>query len=189
MKSLITLVLGVMLAGCAEDIKPHTSADHYQYGKTPLHFNVGRIDFIKEINPGFEDKHRQTHAYTKLDKALQDWAHKTFINRGFENTLVVIVEKAKILETDLVRKGKLFRVEESERYDGHITVRLELKDPHGHTLQSLVTTAMHSQTVLENISDHKREKKIDELVLKLIDELDDRVRDNVKEHLSGYISY
>ena len=189
MKNLVIAILTLALASCADNPKPDDQALSYTMGKTPLHFNVSRIDFIKEISPGFENKHRQMNVYPLLDQALQDWAHKTFINRGFENTLVVIIEKAKVIETNLFRKGKLFRIEESEKYDGDIVVRLELKDSQGHTIQTLITTAMHSQTVLENISEHKRRKKIEALVLMLIDELDDRVRANVKEHLSGYITY
>ena len=94
-----------------------------------------------------------------------------------------------IKEAAIPKQAKLFTYVESEKYDGKLAVRLELRDENGAVRESTVTAVEHTISVLENISPEKRERKIIELVHSLVNELDDRMRKNVKEHLSGYVSY
>jgi hypothetical protein len=187
MKKLLTFSLTLLLISCTNEPKPTPKIENDL--KSPLYFNVATVEFIMAVHPTFEDQYRKRRPYPELATALQDWGQQTFVNRGSKGTLILTVERADIKESAMPRKQKAFTYVESEKYEGTLSVRLEIKDEHGVTRESMVTTASHMISVLENISLAKREKKIAELAHNLVNEMDERMRQNIQEHLSAYLVY
>ncbi len=189
MRQLLAVNFAIFLAACSSELKQVPTVDFSN--KPPLFFNVATVEFIPAFAPIFEDKFRKTRSYPEFASAIQNWSQHNFINRGTTGALIVTIEQADIKESSIPKKHQglkgVFTYDPSEKYEGNLAVRLEIKDENGFTKESTLTSTSHTITVLENITLAKRDQKIADLMHTLIEELDSRLRDNVNENLTDHL--
>ena len=81
----------------------------------------------------------------------------------------------------------MFTIDQSERYDAAIEVRLSVRRPAGQPSAAITVRAERSQTVPEDITLNEREKLWFDLTEALMTDLDARLEAEIRRNLAAYL--
>lgn len=186
----VAVVSAGLLAGCASPVQrpayPQISFRHLE----PIPIDVARVEvenrYVSPATaPNVEHRFPVSPAATALN-----WGRDRLRPVGASGVARLIVERASAVEVPLKRSSGLrgaFTNDQSERYDGVVTVALEILDGNGERRAIARATARRSQTVPEDISLNEREKAWFEMTEAMMATLNTALENQVRSHLKDWV--
>ena len=140
---------------------PQKFADLSYKHKPFIRFAVDRIDVAhKFIMPNLQKK-IGAEMPVKPSTVANQWAKDRLRAVGGENIIQVTIAQASIVEVPLLVKDGIqgiFTNDQSERYDGTIEIKIEVKNKKGKQLGMISSKSNRSQTVPEDTTITERKK-------------------------------
>ena len=157
----LTSGLAAGLAGCAGQAPPSRQfADITFRQYAPLRFRAGRIDVVTEYAAPKAAPNVDHLFPVTLSNMAERWGFDRLSASGGDLIARYVVSEASVIETSLPRTQGLratFKIEQSERYDGRLIVRLDLVTPRGSVEGSVTAQIDRLETIGENASIAERE--------------------------------
>lgn len=157
----------------------------------PLRLNVARVEVIKKYQSSSTPPHVENDLPMPPVAMIQQWVQDRLLPMGKTGYAVVTIEDASVIEASLPgTKGfkGMFTVDQSERYDAKMSVKIEIFDDAGNAKGFAYARAQGSRTVGENLTLGQRRKVWIVMMEKIMNNLDEELDRNVKSYLSQYIS-
>ena len=183
----LLLVAVLVLAGCSS--APSRTLPEITFAdQSPIALDVERIEIVQRYEPAFADPYVD-HLFPRPPATvIRRWAEERLLARGATGTATLIIQDASVTEEVLARNPGLqglVTIEQSERYEARIAVRLEVTKPTSSGYAEVL--AQRSITAPENASLADREQIWFELTENVIDDLDAKFEQEVAQGLSRYI--
>ncbi len=122
-------------------------------------------------------------------KTMDTWAHQRIKPMGGSGTALVKITENRFVEVPLdTEQGVegMFTNSQSERYEGAMTVRIEIVgDPGGSGFVEARATA--SRTVPEDFSINQREQALYDMVAAIVRNLDERLVTEIRANLARWV--
>lgn len=157
--------------------------------KQQIRLAVESIEIINEYRPTFESPHIEHLMPVAPGPAAERWAQDVLRATGGTDKAVFVITDASATEAKLrVQKGiqGAFTVDQSERYDARLSVRLEVRTQENRRRAVTEVFAERSSTIAENASPNARAELWYKLVEDLMEAFDRSMRPNVSTHLGQY---
>lgn len=179
----------LVLAGCGS-APPRVFPELTFADRSPITLDVARIEIEQRFQPALADPYVD-HLFPQQPAAVvRRWAGERLAARGDSGTATLIIQDASVTEEVLAREPGLrglVTIEQSERYDARLAVRLEIDDPARRRSGFAEVQAQRWMTTAENVSLAEREQAWFELTEKAVRDLDARFEQEVNEGLSQFL--
>ena len=183
------LLTAGVVAGCEtaapEPQKPELSYAHLG----AIRLDVAKVEVVDEYLPPLQPPNVEHEFPISPAEALQQWARDRLQAAGKDRKARFIIRNAAVQEIALDKKKGLrglFTKDQSERYDGRITVQLEIRSNRGFRDAFVEAMAEESRTVPEDISIVERERVFLQITKELIAVLNAEIEKQIAAHLSSY---
>ncbi|HLB80291.1 MAG TPA: hypothetical protein VJJ77_07285 [Dongiaceae bacterium] len=186
--------MGVLLlaavAACSTSPKREQFAELTYAHLPPFRLDVAVVDVIDETRPTTAAPNVAHLFPVAPATAAARWAKDRLVAVGTSGSVRYTIVEASAIEAPLERttglKG-MFTIDQSERYDAAIEVRLTVQKPAGQPSVTVTVRAERSQTVPEDITLNEREKLWFDLTEGLMTDLDARLEKDIRQHLATYL--
>ncbi len=186
----VFILIAGLLAGCAESadrpVYPQISFAHLP----KIALDVARIEVANTyVSPATEPNVEHRFPVSPAASAL-NWGRDRLQPAGAGGVARVTLERASVVEVPLEKtKGVrgAFTNDQSERYNGVITMSVEILNAEGERQGIVRATAQRSQTVPEDISLNEREKIWFDMTEKLMATMNEALETQVRTHLKTWI--
>jgi hypothetical protein len=183
------LILG--LGGCAgRGPQNRQFADITFRQFAPLRFRAARIDVVSEYVASRSAPNVDSQMPVTPSAMAERWAFDRLSAAGGEITARYVIMDASVIETALPRTQGLratFKIEQSERYDGRIIVRLDLLTPRGNVEGSVTAQVDRVETIGENASIADREALWFSMVEAMGRDLNAQMERQIRQHLLRFM--
>ena len=193
MKFLLRLLLAGLamayLAGCETNL-PLNGFPELRYNHlAPIRLDAVRVEVVQQYKsigarPYVEHEFPQRPA-----EAAARWATDRLQAVGTRNIVRMTILKGSVVEVPLARtegvKG-IFTIDQSEQYDGTLSVRVEIIGPDGQQLAYVASQATKSRSVPENITLADREKTWFRMTESMMNELNLSLERQIMEHFKPW---
>ena len=186
--------MGVLLlaavAACSTPPKREQFAELTYAHLAPFRLDVAVVDVIDETRPTTAAPHVAHLFPVAPATAAARWAKDRLVAVGASGSALYTVVEASAVEAPLERttglKG-MFTIDQSERYDAAIEVRLSVQKPAGQPSAAITVRAERSQTVPEDATLNERERVWFDLTEKLMTDLDARLEAEIRRTLAAFL--
>ena len=194
MRSTIKVVLTVFflgsLASC-ETVMPPQKFPDLRYKHQPAFLlAVDRIDIVDKFRMPTLKQNIGAKIPLKPSIVAKQWAKDRLRPVGGKNIIQVTIAEASIVEVPLlVTDGirGLFTNDQSERYDGVIEIKIEVKNKKGKQLGMISSKSNRSQTVPEDITITQRRQVWFGLVETMMNDLNGSLERQVRQHFQKWL--
>ena len=184
-RQLLVLALVATAASCAsEPAPPPKFADIHFLALPPFRLNVSEIQIDSRFQPTLQEPNVEHEFPVVPQRAMENWAHDRLRavgpTTGFVARYTII--DASVRESVLPKKEGLkavFTTQQAERYDGHVSVMLQIIDPQGIAERTATAEAASSRSVPEGITLNDRDKIWYEMTRDLMADLDRQIQKQV----------
>ena len=186
---IIPLAILLSLTSCSAPKMPEPMGLSY-LTQAPLKVDVAHVEVVKQFKSRNQRPHVEHEFPVPPIAMVQQWVHDRFLAVGKTGTMTVTIEDASVVEVPLKGTGGLkgiFTVDQSERYDANVTLKIEVTDDAGAATGFARATAKGSRSVSENMTLGQRRKVWMNLMEKVLNNLDGEVERNVQTHLSEFL--
>jgi hypothetical protein len=191
----LSAALLILLAACTrpDPVPPTNFADLRFTGERPIRIAVGRIELIDRFQPSFKAPEIEYEFPVPPARALANLCRDRFqaTTPGSPSTLRFTIMDASVRESELPRSEGLqatFTIDQAQRYDGHIAVRVELIDDNGIIARTAEAEDRRSWTVAEDITPDEREDSWYEQTQAMVTALDRELERQIDARFSPYQS-
>ena len=184
------LVAGVV-AGCETAIPAPQKLELSYAHLGAIRLDVAKVEVVDEYLPPLQPPNVEHEFPISPAEALQQWARDRLQAAGKDRKARFIIRNAAVQEIALDKKKGLrglFTKDQSERYDGRITVQLEIRSNRGFRDAFIEAIAEESRTVPEDISLVERERVFLQITEELIAILNAEIEKQIAAHLSSYLT-
>lgn len=181
--------LGLGLAGCASPPPPAFPEITFVH-EQPILLDVAEIDYVDAYIPPQKAPNVDHLFPVSLSKVAKRWAKDRLRAVGTSRRARVTLVDASVVETKLkTRKGftGAFYNEQDRRYDGTLSLKIEIFDDRGFSRGHASAVARFSRTVAEDITLNERDKVWFEMAEALAKELDAEFERTIRTYLSAYV--
>jgi len=188
----LCLLLAGGLAGCASAPPPPPKfADIRFTQEAPLRLNVARMELIDRFQPSFQAPEIEHEFAVPPQRALANLFKDRLQAVAPESGAVArfTIEDASVRESELPRTPGIegaFTVDQAERYDGRVAVKLVIYDANGLAVRTATVEATASRSVPEDITLNDRDRTWYEMSQELVRSLDRRLEQQVDESFFPY---
>jgi hypothetical protein len=189
---ILVAAAGTGLAGCSSP-PPRTRFPDLTYGHLgQFRLNVSRIDVESEYKSPMAAPNIEHLLPVPPEQTLRRWASDRLVATGTPQRFArFVIQDAKVTDTLLPRTPGVrgaFTSDQTNRYDGSLAVRLEVRADRGNLREGEASAwATRSRTVAEGITLNEREKAWFDLVESMMNdinaELDRQIRANLGQFL------
>ena len=188
-RAAIAVAFTAVLSACETNV----SAPKYpqlSYSHLPqIQLNVGRIEVVREYIPPRVDPNVDHLFPVKMDDAAERWARDRLRPVGVDGVAKVIVRRASVVEVPLKQSGGVrgaLTTEQSERYDAHLDIAIEVEGGPGQGSASVSSEARRSRTVPEDITLNQREKVWFEMSEAMMNDVNVSLETQIRKHLGRF---
>lgn len=186
----VFILIAGILAGCAgtadRPVYPQISFAHLP----KIALDVARVDVASTyVSPATEPNVEHRFPVSPAASAM-NWGRDRLQPVGAGGIARVTLERASVVEVPLEKtKGVrgAFTNDQAERYDGVITMSVEILNDAGERQGIVRATAQRSQTVPEDISLNEREKVWFDMTEKMMATINEALDAQVRTHLKTWI--
>jgi hypothetical protein len=158
--------------------------------RPPIRLDVAQVEIVQAYKaPGAAPNVDHLFPQQPADVAAA-WGRDVLRAVGQRGMATYTILDASALETRLPRSRgmtQIFRTEQSERYDLHIEVTLDIGNPLLAKTGAVTATTQRSQTVAENMTLNEREAVWFEMTESAMRELDKKLEAAIREHLAPFV--
>ena len=158
--------------------------------KKPIRLAVGSVEVVNEFSMPFAAPNVEHKMPVAPGPAAERWAQDVLQASGGTDKLVMVITDASVTETPLkIKKGLkgAFTTDQTERYEGRVAVRLEIRTPDNKRRAVAEAFATRSATIAEDATLADREALWYGLAEKLLNDFDTTVRPQVTAHLGEFL--
>ena len=184
LRQLLAVALVAASAACSSASPPPKFADIHFLALPPFRLAVSQIQVETQFQPTFQEPDVEHEFPVPPQRALENWAHDRLQAVGPTTGYVArfTIIDASVRESDLKKKEGLkavFTTQQSERYDGHVAVQLQIINPQGIAERSASAEATVSRSVPEGITLNERDKVWYDMTRDLMADLDRQLQKQV----------
>lgn len=191
MKRLMLIGLSALaLNACTSSPKLEEPRGLAYVAEAPIRLDLDRIEVVKKYRSPKKLPNVEHQFPVPPTALIQQWVQDRLLPIGHHDFAVVTIEDASVVESPLERTTGLsswFAVDQTEKYDARLKVRIEIFSNSKQSLGYATATATGSQTVTENMTLGQRRKVWIDLMEKVMTQLDKELEANIKSHLGNYI--
>ena len=190
MKKYALLLTVFMLAGChPQDVVAPVKS--YKVEGQPYRFKVARVAVIDDFNTKprlrTDVKPEQT-----LAQVMHEWSDKRLVAAGRENVLEVHLTDADIAKKELPKEKSglegLFTKEQTEQYDGKLSVELKLYTPERTLpIAHAEISAELSRSLREDANMQDRKRLYRAMTAELMEQMDEALGRNIQQYFTTYL--
>ena len=187
----LTAGLAAGLGGCAGRASPSRQFAEITFRQyAPLRFRVGRIDVVTDYAAP-KTTPNVDHLFPVTPSSMAErWGFDRLSASGGDLVARYVVSEASVIETSLPRTQGLratFKIEQSERYDGRLIVRLDLLTPRGSVEGTVTAQVDRVETIGENASISERETLWFSMVEAMGRDLNTQMERLIRTHLLRFL--
>lgn len=184
-------LLMIVVVGCSSssDLPPSVGLSYLS--GSPLRLNVARIEVVKEYKSTGAAPFIEHQFPVPPSSMIQQWVQDRLLAVGKTGHAVVTIEDASVIEVPLKRTTGLtglFTVDQSERYDAKLAIKIEIFDGDGKVSGFAQARAKGSRTVSENMTLGQRRRLWIDLMEKMMNNLDEELEKSIHAHLKAWVS-
>lgn len=157
----LVIVLAGLLSGCAMKVQQPSFPPISYANLPPIKLDVARVEVANNyVSPDTRPNVEDLFPVSLANSAL-DWGRDRLQAVGNGGVARLVVERASVVEVPLKKTTGLqgmFTIDQSERYNGVLTVSLTIFNGSGDKQASASVTVKRSQTTSEDISINERNK-------------------------------
>lgn len=182
LRQLLALALVATVAACADPPAPPPKfADIHFLALPPFRLNVSQIQIDTKFQPTFQEPNVEHEFPIPPQRALENWAHDRLLAVGPTTGAVArfTIIDASVRELNLPKKDGLkaaFTTQQAERYDGHVSVMVQIIDAQGIAERTATAEAVVTRSVPEGITLNERDKVWYEMTRDMMADLDRQIQ-------------
>lgn len=179
-----------VLAGCATPPAQQNFPELTYRHLAPINLAVSSFEVEDRYIPPLKAPNVEHRSPVPPYAAARQWGQDRIKARGGDGVARLVILDASIREVPLPTKGGLtgaFTTEQAARYDGQISVRLEILGPRGEQRAFVTANAQRSQTVPEGTSLAERERVWFTMTEEMMKDLNAELEQNIARHLHPYM--
>lgn len=184
------LVLPLLLAGCAtppaQQSFPELSFKHL----APINLSVGSVDVETRYIPPLKPPNVEHRAPVTPYNAARQWGLDRLKAMGGAERARLVILDASIVEVPLNVTGGVkgwFTRDQAARYDGKMSVVVEVLDVQGQPRAFATGRASRSQTVAEGASIADRERVLFAMTEEMMRDLNAELEANIARYFANYM--
>ncbi len=181
----------LLVAACQPAPQSYTLAPVNFNGQQPIRINVARINVVEEYRSPTSAPNVEYQMSMSPAQGVKIWANERLRAVGTQGQLDVVVTNASIKEVKLpVKQGMrgFFTDDQSERYDGALSVTLKLYD--GATAMSRAdgdVNVTRSRSINEKASLADREKLWHDMSNDMVKSFDHEAENRLTQYFRNYL--
>ena len=193
---LLTALAVTALAGCETPVRAPDFPQLTYAHLAPFRLAVGRVEVVVDYTSPAKAPNVEHLFPVHPAAAAERWAHDRLraagptLGVGGGGLVRATVVNAAVVEVPLKRTTGLrgaFTIDQSERYDGLIEMRIELTAADGRHRASVTSRAERSRTVAENISIQDREKVWFEMTGAMMNDLNASLDRQIRKNFAAFL--
>lgn len=180
-----------LLAGCATPPAQQNFADLSYRHLAPINLAVGAFDVETRYIPPLKEPNVEHRAPVPPYNAIRQWGMDRIKTHGGENRARLVILDASIVEVPLsVTPGLkgMFTRDQAARYDGKMSVMLEILDPAGVQRAFVTGRANRSQTVPEGATIAERERVWFAITEEMMRQLNQELEENIGRYFGNFMA-
>ncbi len=180
----------VILASC-ETTLPLNEFPELRYNHlAPIRLDAVRIEVVEQYKSTGARPYVE-HEFPRRPAAVAArWATDRLKAVGTGNVVRAIILKGSVVEVPLARTGGVkgvFTIDQSEQYDGTLSVRIEIIGPGGRQLAYVISQATLSRSVPEDITLAGREKVWFRMTEAMMNDLNLSLESQIRQHFKSWL--
>lgn len=190
LSSLLPLSLVVVLSACTVTPPPGGQAEITFKHLPQLRFDVADVVILQTYVPPLEAPNVEHTLSPSPGQLAERWARDRLVAGGRSGRLIYTVQEASAVATPLETKSGLtglFTVDQAERFQVRIVVKLELVRDDGFTRAEVEAESDRSSTIPENATVTERERTWFTLNEAAVKDLDAELEKVIHQYMAGYL--
>ena len=189
-RSFLFLPALALLAACDTPPMRQSYATLTFQDRPPIRLDVAKVEIVRAYQaPGIAPHVDHLFPQRPVDVAA-NWGRDVLRAVGQHGQATYTILDASAPDTLLPRSPgltQMFRTEQSDRYDLHIAVKLEVANPQLQATGIATAEAFRSQTVAENMTLNQREAVWFQMTESAMRELDGKLEAAIKDKLRVFV--
>jgi hypothetical protein len=182
-------IAATLALGACSSAPPRPQARQISFANlAPISFDVARIEVVQQYQPPQVPPNVEHLTPVQPTDAIRRWANERVRAMGSNGTMRVIIKDASIVETHLKPTTGVrgtFTTDQSERYDGRLSVDLVVEVPSRQFQGYTGATVSRTISVPENVSLQGREDAWHSLVERMMADLNAKLEEGIDGNLSA----
>ena len=178
------------LAGCETTIPPREFPELRYNHLPPIRLDAVRVDVVQEYKSTGVRPYVEHEFPRRPATVAARWATDRLQAVGTQNFVRVTILKGSVVEVPLAQsKGvkSVYTIDQSEKYDGTLSVRIEIIGPGGQQLAYVASQATQSRSVPENITLADREQTWFRMTEAMMNDLNRSLERQIKQHFKAWL--
>jgi hypothetical protein len=185
----VLAIAATLALGACTSTPPRPQARQISFANlAPISFDVAKIEVVQQYQPPQVAPNVDHLTPVPPSDAIRRWANERVRAMGTSGTMRVIIKDASITETHLAGTTGVrgaFTTDQSERYDGRLSVDLVVEVPSRRFQGYTGATVARTISVPENVSLQGREDAWHNLVERMMADLNAKLEEGIDGNLSA----
>jgi hypothetical protein len=185
----VLAIAATLALGACTSAPPRPQARQISFANlAPISFDVARVEVVQQYQPPQVPPNVDHLTPVSPTDAIRRWANDRVRAMGASGTMRVIIKDASIIETSLKPTTGIrgaFTTDQSERYDGRLSVDLVVEVPSRQFKGYTGATVARTISVPENVSLQGREDAWHSLVERMMADLNAKLEEGIDGNLSA----
>jgi hypothetical protein len=185
----VLAIAATLALGACTSTPPRPQARQISFANlAPISFDVAKIEVVQQYQPPQVAPNVDHLTPVPPSDAIRRWANERVRAMGTSGTMRVIIKDASITETHLAGTTGVrgaFTTDQSERYDGRLSVDLVVEVPSRRFQGYTGATVARTISVPENVSLQGREDAWHSLVERMMADLNAKLEEGIDGNLSA----
>jgi hypothetical protein len=185
----VLAIAATLALGACTSAPPRPQARQISFANlAPISFDVARVEVVQQYQPPQVPPNVDHLTPVPPSDAIRRWANERVRAMGASGTMRVIIKDASITETHLKPTTGVrgtFTTDQSERYDGRLSVDLVVEVPSRQFQGYTGATVSRTISVPENVSLQGREDAWHSLVERMMADLNAKLEEGIDGNLSA----
>jgi hypothetical protein len=182
-------IAATLALGACTSTPPRPQARQISFANlAPISFDVAKIEVVQQYQPPQVSPNVDHLTPVQPSDAIRRWANERLRAMGGSGTIHVIIKDASITETHLAGTTGVrgaFTTDQSERYDGRLSVDLVVEVPSRRFQGYTGATVARTISVPENVSLQGREDAWHSLVERMMADLNAKLEEGIDGNLTA----
>jgi hypothetical protein len=185
----VLAIAATLAMGACTSTPPRPQARQISFANlAPISFDVAKIEVVQQYQPPQVAPNVDHLTPVPPSDAIRRWANERVRAMGTSGTMRVIIKDASITETHLAGTTGVrgaFTTDQSERYDGRLSVDLVVEVPSRRFQGYTGATVARTISVPENVSLQGRDDAWHSLVERMMADLNAKLEEGIDGNLSA----
>jgi hypothetical protein len=187
---LVFSFVSIAITGCETPPEPASHPSVSFADLAPISLDVARLEIQKKYKQPLKAPNVEHEMPLSLLEAAENWAKDRLRVVGRTGTARLTIEQASVIETNLKKtdgvKG-VFTTDQAERYDGTLSMQLEVFGNINNGTATARATVRASRTVPEDATLVERERVWFKMTEAIMKEMNKALEERIRRHMGAYL--